>query len=129
MLDAELTTTDKLQVRVAELEALVARQSEELKRAHENDAQLTTLLDNVRDQEQRLQRSEQFYKSILEDLADVTTILRPDGALLWVSASVGSAWSVGFKPELLVGRNTMDLIHPDDREKVRAAIARDLAGC
>jgi two-component system sensor histidine kinase/response regulator len=78
--------------------------------------------------EERLRKSEQYYKSIIEDMADVTSILKPDGTFLYVSGSVGAATSVGVKPEALVGRNTLEFIHPDDRQKVRAGITQALEG-
>ncbi len=69
-----------------------------------------------------------FYKRIVEAAADVTTILTPDGIILYASEALAQPTSLGYKPEEAVGRNTMELIHPDDREAVARAIANDLAG-
>lgn len=78
--------------------------------------------------EEQLRRSEAYYKLIIEGAADITTVLKPDGTLLFLSSAIASQSSVGIKPGGLVGHNCMELIHPDDREAVRRAIEADLGG-
>ncbi len=71
---------------------------------------------------------EAFYRSIIEGAADVTTLIAPDGTILYASAAMAEPTSLGYAPEEVVGRNSFDIIHPDDRQGVAQAIANDLAG-
>ncbi len=78
--------------------------------------------------EDQLRAREVFYRSIIEGAADVTTLVAPDGTVLYASATLSEPTSLGYKPEEFVGRNSLEIIHPDDREGVVRAIANDFAG-
>ena len=78
--------------------------------------------------EDQLRAQEAFYRNIVEGAADVTTLLAPDGTILYASASMTDQNSLGYAPHEVIGRNTLDIIHPDDRKAVARAITRDLAG-
>ena len=78
--------------------------------------------------EYQLRAQEAFYRNIVEGAADVTTLLAPDGTILYASASMTDQNSLGYAPHEVIGRNSLDLIHPDDRPAVAHAITKDLAG-
>jgi PAS domain S-box-containing protein len=69
-----------------------------------------------------------FLRQMVEGAADVTTLIAPDGTILYASASISRPASLGYTPEEVVGRNCLDIVHPEDRELVTRAIANDLAG-
>ena len=77
--------------------------------------------------EDQLRAQEAFYRNIIEGAADVTTLIAPDGTMLYASAALSEGTSLGYTPQEAVGRNALELIHPDDREGVMRAIANDLA--
>jgi two-component system, sensor histidine kinase and response regulator len=78
--------------------------------------------------EDRLRAQEAFYRNIVEGAADVTTLLTPDGTILYASAAMAERSSLGYAPHEVVGRNSLEIIHPDDRQAVARAIANALAG-
>ena len=78
--------------------------------------------------EERLRKQEAFYRNIIEGAADVTTLLTPDGTIVYASASIAEPTSLGYPPELVIGHKCWEIIHPDDRQGVVDAIANDLAG-
>jgi PAS domain S-box-containing protein len=65
------------------------------------------------------------FKALIENSPDVISLISPVGEVLYASAS--SAKIFGYRPEELVGRNTFDLIHPDDRDQSRKTLENVLA--
>jgi PAS domain S-box-containing protein len=59
-----------------------------------------------------LQRSEQYFRSLIENASDVITILDADGNVRYDSPSVRRA--LGYAPGERVGRRIFELLHPDD---------------
>ncbi len=78
--------------------------------------------------EDRLRARAAFYRNIIEGAADVTTLVAPDGTILYASAALSEPTSLGYTPQEVIGRNSLDLFHPDDRQGVQQAIASELAG-
>ncbi len=78
--------------------------------------------------EDQLRAQEAFYRNIVEGAADVTTLLAPDGTIVYASATMAEQSSLGYAPHEVIGRNSLDIIHPDDREAVAHAISKDLEG-
>ncbi len=68
-----------------------------------------------------LAKSEERFRSLIENALDIITVIDADGTILFESPSVEQV--LGFKPEELVGLNAFDLMHPDDRERVMATAA------
>jgi PAS domain S-box-containing protein len=62
--------------------------------------------------EQALRRSEERFRSLIENALDIIMILRPDGAISYVSPSVEKV--LGYSVADLVGKNVVEFIHPDD---------------
>lgn len=59
-----------------------------------------------------LRRSEERFRSLVQNASDVTAILAADGTTLYESPTVSRV--LGYSPDELMGRNGLDLVHPDD---------------
>src|SRR4051812_12856124 len=64
----------------------------------------------------RAERSEQRFRALIEKGRDVISVVSADGVVRYASPTVTHA--LGSAPEDFVGRVALDLIHPDDRERV-----------
>jgi PAS domain S-box-containing protein len=62
--------------------------------------------------EESLRRSEELFRSLVENLSEVITILDGEGIVLYQSPSVFR--SLGFQPSELIGKNVTDLLRPAD---------------
>jgi len=71
--------------------------------------------------EEELQRSEEYFRSLIENASDILVVVNADGAIRYIGPSVKRV--TGYEPEELVGRNIFDFAHPDDMKRS----ARDLA--
>lgn len=63
---------------------------------------------------------------VLGSVTDVVFQNGLDGRVAWISASVSDV--LGLDPSAVVGRDVLDLIHPDDRDHVRAVRAAVMSG-
>jgi PAS domain S-box-containing protein len=68
--------------------------------------------------ERALAESETRYRLLAETVTDVIVRATPEGIRFYVSPAVRQIF--GYEPEELVGKNIIDLVHPDDLEEVRA---------
>ncbi|MCU1458539.1 MAG: domain S-box protein [Actinomycetia bacterium] len=59
--------------------------------------------------------------AVVANSNDVVLYFEPDGAIAWASPGTER---IGFDPSGLVGRNGLDMVHPDDRKRVAATFAR-----
>ena len=59
-----------------------------------------------------IKESETRFQAIIENAADVVSIVESGGVRRYVSPAVARAW--GYDPKDLVGRSFFELIHPDD---------------
>ena len=64
-------------------------------------------------------------RALIEHTLDVISVLAPDGTILFESPTV-HRWT-GWLPEELVGRNGLEMVHPEDLPAVMAAIGACLA--
>ncbi|MBK7973636.1 MAG: PAS domain S-box protein [Deltaproteobacteria bacterium] len=71
--------------------------------------------------EERLARSEAYFRALIEQVSDAVTVLEPDGALRYLSPAIHRI--LGYEPAELVGSALLDLVHPDDRAKIAADVA------
>ncbi len=84
------------------------------------------LVANIRDvterqrAEQALQEREEHFRRLIENAHDITCILGPDGTMSYLSPSVQRV--LGYAPEELEGRNSFEMMHPDDVPGVVQAI-------
>jgi len=64
----------------------------------------------------RAERNEQRFRALIEKGWDVISVVSADGVVRYASPTV--MHTLGHAPEDFVGRAALDLIHPDDRERV-----------
>jgi len=63
-----------------------------------------------------LQHREEYFRSLIENVSDIVTILDADSTILFGSPSIKRV--LGYSREELIGKNAIDFIHPDDRGEV-----------
>ncbi|MCX8038895.1 MAG: PAS domain S-box protein, partial [Candidatus Sumerlaeia bacterium] len=76
--------------------------------------------------QEELRHSEEYFRSVLENVFDLVTILNADMVLQYISPSV--IRTLGYLPSDLLGRSGFDYVHPDDLELVRTALLRVTTG-
>ncbi len=64
----------------------------------------------------------ELYEVIVENMADVVFLVDANLVVRYVSPSVKSV--LGYAPEEMVGRSLVNLVHPDDRDTIRALASR-----
>jgi PAS domain S-box-containing protein len=87
------------------------------------DAGLTraaALTKNLEQSNAALQVSEERFRAMVEDSADVISILGHDGTVQYISPRVEE--TLGYKKEELMGRKIFDYLHPEDVNAVVAAM-------
>src|SRR6266705_930548 len=72
---------------------------------------LATAVDRART-EAALRRSEEHFRSLIENASDIVTILGDNGVFQYASPSVERV--LGYPPGELLERNAFDFVHPDD---------------
>ena len=65
-------------------------------------------------------KSEEHFRLLIENALDLVTVLKADATISYAGPSVERL--LGYKPEEVVGRNLMELIHPDDVAAAAAAL-------
>ena len=70
--------------------------------------------------EEALRRTEQRFRSLVQNSSDIITMLTGDGSIEYASPSIERV--LGHQPEDRVGKNILldPIVHPDDLEKKRA---------
>ena len=84
---------------------------------------LATALDRART-EDILRKSEEHFRSLIENASDIVTIIGEDGIFRYASPSVQRL--LGYAPSELLERNVFELLHPEDLPSVADALARAL---
>lgn len=85
---------------------------------------LQTSTRNVTDRieaQTKLRESQERYKLITENSNDIVSLMDPKGNYMFLSPSIKD--KMGYLPEELLGRNTVEFIHPDDQQMVTNVIA------
>ncbi len=82
---------------------------------------LATAIDRART-EDALRRSEEHFRSLIENASDIVTIVGDNGAFRYASPSVERV--LGYPPGELLERNAFDFVHPDDIAIVADALSR-----
>jgi PAS domain S-box-containing protein len=65
--------------------------------------------------EEELRYNEERFRSLVQNVSDVITILEADGTVRYVSPAIEKV--TGYHPEERVGINTFDVVHSDDLER------------
>jgi two-component system cell cycle sensor histidine kinase/response regulator CckA len=73
---------------------------------------------------QAVLRSEEYFRSIVENVSDIIAIMELDGRLRYGSPSVGRV--LGYSRRTLRGMRGLDLIHPDDAAQAASYLARQI---
>ena len=71
--------------------------------------------------EEALRRSEEHFRSLIENGSDIVTIVGENGVFRYASPSVERV--LGYAPRELLERNAFDYVHPDDIAVVAEALA------
>jgi two-component system cell cycle sensor histidine kinase/response regulator CckA len=71
-----------------------------------------------------VRRSEDYFRSIIENASDIIAIIGRDAHLRYGSPSVQRV--LGYSRKVLAGIDGIDLIHPDDRATATAFLSRQL---
>jgi len=66
--------------------------------------------------EEMLERSEKYFRSLIENSLDAIAIMDGDITMRYFSPSFENM--LGYKPEDHVGKNPLELVHPDDMARV-----------
>ena len=74
------------------------------------------------EQEEKIQQSEQRFKSLVQEGSDLIGILDTKGNYLDVSPT--SFNILGIAPEEFIGRNAFEFIHPDDADSILAGLQK-----
>ena len=82
---------------------------------------LATALDRARS-EDKLRRSEEYFRSLIENASDIVTVVGENGVFQYASPSVERV--LGYAPRELLERNAFDFVHPDEIPVVAEALAR-----
>ena len=70
--------------------------------------------------EELLRRSEERFRSLIQNLSDIILVLRPDGRIAYGSSSVQRM--LGYEPAEIAERNLLDFVHEEDRPALRESI-------
>ncbi|MDP9455731.1 MAG: PAS domain S-box protein [Actinomycetota bacterium] len=69
--------------------------------------------------EEKLRKSEERFRSLVQNASDLISVLGADGTVLYESPAIERM--LGYETDELVGRNVFDLVHPDDTPRVLRA--------
>ncbi|MDP4196137.1 MAG: PAS domain-containing protein [Bacteroidota bacterium] len=72
--------------------------------------------------EERLKKSQEYYRSLIENALDIKSILNREGHFLYVSPSVEK--TLGYKASEFIGKNIIKYIHPEDISKLMKVFIR-----
>ncbi|MDA3789681.1 MAG: PAS domain S-box protein [Desulfobacula sp.] len=64
-----------------------------------------------------LKYSEEYFRSLIENATDIVTITDSQGDFIYASPSMKRI--LGYDPADLIGKNSFDVIHPDEKDMVR----------
>lgn len=117
--------TDRKQIEKAlqkaheELEMRVQQRTTELRRANKA---LHLEIKERKQAEDALRRGEQYFRSLIENSLDAIVVVNDDGTFRYVSPSFERV--LGYDPEERIGRNSFDIVHPDDVPRATGIFAQ-----
>ncbi|MDY6796327.1 MAG: PAS domain S-box protein [Actinomycetota bacterium] len=75
--------------------------------------------------EEALRRSEEYYRSLIENAYDAVTVINADGTMRYFSPSLEKL--AGYKPDELAEGNAFSYIHPDDLPEILKIVSEGSA--
>ncbi len=72
--------------------------------------------------DEAIRRSEEHFRLLIENALDAIGIMKGDGTILYESPSIERI--LGYKPEDVAGKNSLEGVHPDDRQKMLNALTQ-----
>jgi len=81
---------------------------------------ITGMLDELHHTQEKLACKELYYRSLIENSLDVIGIFKPSGEISFISPSIQHL--TGIPAEELIGKNFLDLVHPDNVPEVKGAL-------
>ncbi len=113
---------EELQRHRDHLEELIALRTRELE---ERNAELVKEVADRQKAEKAIRDSEERFRVLVDLAPDIIFRIRDDKTIDFVSLAV---LQLGWRPEELTGTPFEEIIHPDDREKVRGVLAEKRTG-
>jgi PAS domain S-box-containing protein len=68
-----------------------------------------------------LERSERYFRALIESSHDIVTVIDPDATIRYESPAV-ETW-LGYRPDELVGTEALEGVHPEDRPRLERMFA------
>lgn len=87
-------------------------------------ASITAIVLEKFNAEEQLKASEKKYRSVIENVSEIVTLLDENATILYESQAI--VQMLGFSEEELVGKNALALVHPDDAGIVAEAFREAL---
>lgn len=87
-------------------------------------AHVLALMEDVTERhqaEEALRKSEAYFRSLIENISDIITVLDIDGTIRFESPSIERV--MGYTPDELIGKNAFSLVYPFDLATVQNALA------
>ena len=84
-------------------------------------ARLAHLVHNERALRAQVEHSEKHFRSLIENSAEIFSIIDAEGRVQYQSPSLARV--LGYEPHELFGRDSAELIHPDDLDAMREGLA------
>ena len=74
------------------------------------------LEEDLKQAEETLKENKEKYKTAIENISEIIQIVDSEGVISYTSPSIQRI--LGYKPEEVIGRPSVDFVHPDDLQKV-----------
>ena len=90
---------------------------------------LHSIIQDVTDRtrgEEALKESETQYRDLVENVSEVIVSLDHEGKFTYVSPVAQRLY--GYAPQELIGKNFLQFVHPDDRDRVTDVFRKELSG-